>query len=277
MLKIFRDNSCFIMRHNGEEMEILLLFILNIFTGALIYLLLSLKIERNSSTFHEKKLKKEMGEIITEFNSTAERNITLLEARISVLKKLMAENGSLKTMDITMDHNPRIEKTVNDSVDTRSKIKRSVSIDRATPGGTIITKNAADIAEISFTGAADEKKPVPGKSFEHPALKPAAASKDESKKSTIHAGVFTEDSSGLKPGVVSRGGQVDFVSNEDIGIVPEEPEIIQFENPADLFLSAENKYSLIAELHGRGYSVEDLAAYSGLPAGEVRLVISLNR
>ena len=49
-------------------MEFFLLFIFNIFTGAVIYLILSLKIERTTSTFHEKKLRKEMGEIITEFN-----------------------------------------------------------------------------------------------------------------------------------------------------------------------------------------------------------------
>jgi hypothetical protein len=76
---------------------------------------------------------------------------------------------------------------------------------------------------------------------------------------------------------VSRGGQFDYISDENIDIVPESQSTKVSENPAELFLTAENKYTLIAELHGRGYSVEDLASYSGLPAGEVRLVISLNK
>jgi len=260
-------------------MEILLLFVLNIFTGALIYLLLSLKIERNSSTFQEQKLKKEMGEIITEFNSTAERNITLLEARISGLKRLMGENGSLKSMDITMDHKPEIEKIVHDKIHAADKIKKSVSIDQGLTGDRIITKNAADIAEISYQGTTSDKKSVPDNRDDRLVVKQAVASpakKQNLTNSYIQAGVFPDDSGGITSPVVSRG-QVDFISDESIDILPDEHLLVQFDNPADLFLAAENKYSLIAELHGKGYSVEDLAAYSGLPAGEVRLVISLNK
>ena len=82
-------------------MEFFLLFIFNIFTGAVIYLILSLKIERTSATFQEQKLKKEMGEIITEFNSTAERNITLLESRINIMKRLLSEKGDLAVLSMT--------------------------------------------------------------------------------------------------------------------------------------------------------------------------------
>ena len=261
-------------------MEILLLFIFNIFTGALIYLLLSLKIERSSSTFQEQKLKKEMGEIITEFNSTAERNITLLESRISVLKRLMGETGTFKSMDITMDHKPEIEKIDHDKINAAEKIKKSVSTDRGLTGDRIITKNAADIAEISFNGITADQKSDPDNRDDRSVEKQAALSRSKKqnlKNSYLQSGVFHEDSGNSTFPVVSRGGQVDFISNENIEVVPDEPLLVQFENPADLFLTAENKYSLIAELHGKGYSVEDLAAYSGLPAGEVRLVISLNK
>lgn len=253
-------------------MEILLLFILNIFTGALIYLLLSLKIERNSSTYQEQKLKKEMGEIITEFNSTAERNITLLEARISVLKRLMGETGSLKSMDITMEHKPEIEKIVHDRLTADEKPGKNMQAGKGLAGDRIITKNAADIAEISFNGADDDNRPA-GKQAALP------VKKQNLKNAYLQAGALPEGrvSSKSSPESRGRGGQVDFISNEDIDIAPDDPASVQFENPADLFLTAENKYTLIAELHGRGYSVEDLAAYSGLPAGEVRLVISLNK
>lgn len=252
-------------------MEILLLFILNIFTGALIYLLLSLKIERNSSTFQEQKLRKEMGEIITEFNSTAERNITLLEARISVLKRLMGENGSLKSMDITMDHKPEIEKVIHDLVPQAGRMQKPASENGGSTGDRIITKNAADIAEISFNGASADNR-----SAEKQSVLPSADKKN-SKNSYVHSGVFRDDPGSGANSPASRGRQVDFISNEDFAVIPDEPGPEEVENPADLFLTAENKYALIAELHGRGYSVEDLAVYSGLPAGEVRLVISLNK
>ena len=255
-------------------MEILLLFILNIFTGALIYLLLSLKIERNSSTFQEQKLKKEMGEIITEFNSTAERNITLLEARISGLKRLMGETGALKSMDITMDHKPEMEKIIHETIPSADKMKKSLSAGSVLTGDRIITKNAADIAEISFTAVTADN------SDDRSVTKKTAASaarKTNLKNSFVQAGIFAEESTGSASPVVSRGGQVDYISDENIDVVPDDPALVQFENPAELFLTAENKYSLIAELHGKGYSVDDLAAYSGLPAGEVRLVISLNK
>jgi lambda repressor-like predicted transcriptional regulator len=49
------------------------------------------------------------------------------------------------------------------------------------------------------------------------------------------------------------------------------------EDLALLFSNTPDKYTLIADLHGKGYSIEDLSRYSGLPSGEVRLVISLNR
>ncbi|HPX90788.1 MAG TPA: hypothetical protein PKZ93_04650, partial [Spirochaetota bacterium] len=71
----------------------------------MIYLVMSLKIEKSSATFQEKKLRKEMGEIITEFNSTAERNITILENKISILKRLLNEAGNIKGIDMRVFDN----------------------------------------------------------------------------------------------------------------------------------------------------------------------------
>ena len=262
-------------------MEILLLFVLNIFTGALIYLLLSLKIERTSSTFQEQKLKKEMGSIITEFNATAERNITLLEARIAVLKRLLGETGNLKSMDITLDHKPDMEKIVHDNISSDIKNNKSFFSGPAASAERIITKNAADIAEIGFNEGIADKLP----SFGHAdgvgqgekQAEKARVKKQDVNNSYVHPGVFQDDSGRTHAEPGTRGGRIDFVSNDRIDIAPDSPSLVQFENPADLFVNAENKYSLIAELHGRGYSVDDLAEYSGLPAGEVRLVISLNK
>jgi hypothetical protein len=46
-----------------------------------------------------------MGEIITEFNSTAERNITILENKISILKRLLNEAGNIKGIDMRVFDN----------------------------------------------------------------------------------------------------------------------------------------------------------------------------
>ena len=116
-------------------MDIFLMFIFNIFTGAVIFLILSLKIEKTSSTFQEKKLRREMGEIITEFNSTAERNITLLENRISIMKKILNENGSLKGIDFTVlddKMKDNIKKLKTDIIPTLLYFNNSVHITKAT-------------------------------------------------------------------------------------------------------------------------------------------------
>lgn len=57
---------------------------------------------------------------------------------------------------------------------------------------------------------------------------------------------------------------------------PESPAIDEA-GIADMFASAEDKYLLISELFTRGCSVEILAKCSGIPVGEIKLVLNLNR
>lgn len=254
-------------------MEFFLLFIFNIFTGAVIYLILSLKIERTSATFQEQKLKKEMGEIITEFNSTAERNITLLESRINIMKRLLSEKGDLRGIDLVVDD---------------GKIK---------PG-----KSAEIKSELSFPG----QKPV---SSEIPTAKKSGTLKSTVKNDgSILVGIIDKISSITrdiaasseidkkvqperepdKNNIKYNASTVDFIEDSDIDIPgPVTDDIgspgsikVQYESMEDLallFSNTPDKYTLIADLHGKGYSIEDLSRYSGLPSGEVRLVISLNR
>ena len=78
----------------------------NILIGSILYLVISLKLEKTSSAFFSRKLKREMDEIISEFNETAERNISILENRISIYKKLMAKDflpGFDETVDVSSD------------------------------------------------------------------------------------------------------------------------------------------------------------------------------
>jgi len=66
-----------------------LILLTNIFVGTVFYLVISLKLEKSASEYQVKKFKKEIDDMITEFNKTAERNISLLENKISVLKNLL--------------------------------------------------------------------------------------------------------------------------------------------------------------------------------------------
>jgi hypothetical protein len=238
-------------------MNILLLFIFNIFTGALIYLILTLKIEKNSATFQEKKLKREMAEIIREFNSTAERNITILENHISTLKKLMNENGSLKGIDFTVLDNQLRDNSSN---------KKPEVI-----GEKLKLKKITDFNDILLNEKHEQLENVPknaNSSFE----KNHSFNITEDSENEID-NTFTKNDNNKHNGFSSVSQKIDFITNEEITINYETERPV---NMADLFQNTDDKYMLIAKLYNEGHSVEDISKSSGLPSGEVRLVISLN-
>lgn len=256
-------------------MEFLLLFVLNIFTGALIYLLLSLKIERSSSTYQEQKLKKEMGEIITEFNATAERNITLLENKIALLRRLMGEAGALKSMDVTLHHKPENENAGQDNTpgmlrnNAEEKKAHRKSSAESDPG--LITKKVPASGETGFLGGIMDKMHSIART---PDLKAGANNGRE-------AGITNEIMDFKDAGNIAKktGNRIDFRSDDAIDLFSEDDmEVKGEDNPdiAALFRDSVDKYALIAELSTKGYSIDELAEYSGLPAGEIKLVISLN-
>lgn len=43
----------------------------------------------------------------------------------------------------------------------------------------------------------------------------------------------------------------------------------------DLFRDAGDKYALVGDLYGKGYSIELISRCSGIPQGEIRLVLNL--
>ena len=255
-------------------MDIFLLFIFNIFTGAVIFLILSLKIEKTSSTFQEQKLRKEMGEIITEFNSTAERNITLLENRISVLKKLLNENGSLKGIDFTVDDkkinniqmsNDKKDEQYSDSKDALKERKRDIAENKIqTPDeqhniiGTFMDK-IQSFNKIENTAVPKEK---PKKSY-------ISGSRKEIEKPSSSFSIIEKEVKILP----IKSSKIDFSADEEITLSYENEKIVDLE---ELFQTTDDKYLLIAELFSQGHSVEELSKHSGLPAGEIKLVISLN-
>ena len=92
-------------------MQFFFLLLFNVFLGAVLYLIISLKLERTATEYRERRFRKEMDEIIREFNLTAERNITILESRIRVMRRLLEKTGDLKSIDFLMDDDEQDQAT----------------------------------------------------------------------------------------------------------------------------------------------------------------------
>lgn len=234
-------------------MNIFLLFVFNVFTGALIYLILTLKIEKNSATFQEKKLKREMAEIIREFNSTAERNISILENHISTLKKLMNENGTLRGIDFTVLDNQ-----------LRNNTERNSS------SGESYNKNPAIVRDINKDTVRDKLNSLTEDHNVMSSFMEWTYPLSDDNSAEENNGLTVQGDRSYKNGKESK---IDLYSDEEIAINYEEKNPVDIN---DLFNNTEDKYMLIAKLYNEGHSVEELSKYSGLPSGEIKLVISLN-
>jgi len=240
-------------------MDFFILLVLNVFIGAIIFLILSLKIEKTSSTFQEKKLRKEMSEIITEFNATAERNITLLENRISVLKKLLIENGSLKGVDFTIS-----DDKMNDN-------RRR---------GGILPPAKIEIPENQFHISKDgiKIKDMFKDDF-HVDNEIDLINNDTNRRKSLDKFIIEDEISGeqfeiVKNSELSKENRIDLFSDDEI-ILNDNDQPDNSMNIEELFQKTDDKYALIASLFAEGHSVEELSKYSGIPSGEIKLVISL--
>ncbi|HPA62656.1 MAG TPA: hypothetical protein PLM72_01750 [Spirochaetota bacterium] len=120
----------------------------NILIGAVLYLVISLKLEKTSSAFFSRKLKKEMDEIINEFNETAERNISILENRISLMKKIL-EKASVEGVDLTI--NEEIFRMETEKKDQRKKA--------VFPSNTIISSDMGKLNNVKASLYAKRKEP----------------------------------------------------------------------------------------------------------------------
>ena len=215
-------------------MDFFILLVLNIFIGAIIFLILSLKIEKTSSTFQEKKMR----ELIAECDATAERYITLLENRISAAKKLLKlfdETGSSKGLDFTVSDDKMKDNNSNKDIFYKQK---PAKIDK---------KSERDDSENQFNIVQD-------------AVKIKDMFKDD--LPVDNESVLNYNDKNSKK-ILSKFKDREEISKEKFDI-------------EELFQRTDDKYALIASLFADGYSVEELSKYSGLPSGEIKLVITLN-
>jgi len=198
-----------------------------------------------------------MGEIITEFNSTAERNITILENKISILKRLLNEAGNIKGIDMRVFDNGDLP-GMKGETKLQTLEEKNTPVERK-PSHTkeVIPSNEIISADVSKLRTFEKTEKVKAKA--------TTMTKEERKKSID----FIEDS------------PIDFLDiykeekGSPVGLEDKIEESLE-DNISELFAKTKDKYTLINDLYSKGYTVEELSRFSGLPSGEVRLVISLN-
>ena len=251
-------------------MQFLFLLMVNVILWVVFYLVISLKLERSASEFREKRLRREMDAVIKEFNETAERNISLLENRITVMKRLMKQGGVIKNLDMN----------VGDDVESLSAAEK--------PGT-----------------APEEPEPAPAAERDAP---PAGRGRVTTWRTVAGASDMLRAFAGkgaVPAGAHCRKAEVTYPERDErsthkygprrcrrVGarLHPERPVGIrrrasrpplragQFNETdiAGLFDESDDKYALISDLHGKGCPVELISRCSGIPAGEIRLVLNLH-
>lgn len=236
--------------------------------GAVLYLVISLKLEKSASNFRERRLRKEMDEIIREFNETADRNISILESRIKTLKRLLEKTGDLKTLDVTLDDDIEEPKP-------RSVKKPEIAHDL----------NNVNVSESRNEEIVNDLPPLTLKSGLI-----TLAGKIFERISTVFrpAGKLNREHLGPEDARTEGGRRFDSLIEKDLSSVKmEKAEAPGTEKHASLILTdeeigmicaeAKDKYSMISKLYQKGCSIEKISSCSGMPQGEVMLVLNLNR
>jgi hypothetical protein len=290
-------------------MEFFLLVLLNIFMAALFYLIISLKLERSATSFREQRLRKEMDEIIREFNAAAERNISLLEDRINRYRQLLKRAGDYEGLDLLVSEQ-EVEKEPASKKKRGSAEGREYTAEMHAPVQPVQVENQHNEPQkakgitltdlLSFAGekireAADltaekirkTKKTADRKRQLHISrpVESAAVSEAPAVFETVMSTVpVQQDSLAVPVPEQSVSSKIEKSFEEILpeiiagGYTPEdagqsgptEEEIL------DIIKSAGDRFSLVSNLAERGLSPEDISAYSGIPEGEIKLIFNLN-
>jgi hypothetical protein len=267
-------------------MQFVLLIFFNIIMFAIFYLVISLKLEKKATEFREKRFRKEMDDIIKDFNATAERNISLLESRLALMKKILEKSGEMKSVDIKLDDRirpadmhgtgDRFETDAREGVNngfTKDAGKISDFFAESKRLMSNISKKVADRFELYR-----QKRSDAGKADNEPELNDGRI--DIPKRAPVGFDFETIQSSKLKAGSVQEFAiEKNFTRFQDLlpALKQEKAsaEIDEVELSA-MFNNNQDKYSLVSELYTKGYSVDIISRCSGIPQGEIRLVLNLN-
>lgn len=258
-------------------MQFFALILLNSAMFVIFYLVISLKLERKATEFREKKLRRVMDEMINEFNETAERNITILENRISVMKRLLRQGGDVKFFEAEVFENEA--ETVSSNM---APAKNTVQgpPEALTASGIRYKSRPAEISIASVAGAVKENALSFLAKVKHAAIKRLDASRSSGISEEL---VFSPRSAVSQKETLTESDGLSFSIKKDYTDLPvstvqtpvkaELP--LEDEEIAGLFQEAGDKYALVGDLYGQGYPVEIISRASGIPMGEIRLVLNL--
>jgi hypothetical protein len=258
-------------------MQFFFLLLFNVFLGAVLYLIISLKLERSATEFRERRLRKEMDEIIKEFNMTAERNISILESRIGMLRKLLEKTGDIKSLDITMagdEPDPLCTGEGKETAPRKEHERQGVSREdnRTVQDQEYGENNAGSMIKKGLLILFNKIINI---------LQPRNDGMPAYQSGTDDDGNIPEDADNeCRPAQETRAGSAGTIIEKDLsGAIPG-PAVGK--NPlteaeiAELAALSDDRYQLVTILFEKGCAIEDISRYSGIPAGEVRLVLNLN-
>jgi len=264
-------------------MQFAILLFINLILWALFYLVISLKLEKSASEFREKKLRREMDEIIREFNETAERNISLLENRITILKRLMARTGTVRTVDFNVGSGDSLNGSTDGAgTDTEGPLRESgkseggLHAERRPPGAGSFTRGYE-------REAAPAQQPWNGAEALSVLMKRVIGRVRELRDSFIGGDAPGNEMEKTVAGEHSPGEnypiEKDALDMPACGFHGKVKEFFDEDEArlSRMFMDTRDKYGLINELYDKGCSMELMSRCSGMPVGEIRLVLNLNR
>jgi len=251
-------------------MEFFILLLVNVFMGAVLYLVISLKLEKSASNFRERRLRKEMDEIIREFNETADRNISILESRIKTLKRMLEKTGDLKTLDVTLDDDIQEPKPLPVK---KPEVAHGPDADdiNASEGTTMGAVN--NIPPLTLKSGLIM---LAGKIFERISARFRPAGKSD-REYRGPENVRTEDGRRFDSLIEKDLSSVKVEKADAPGTEKHASMILTDEEIGMICAEAKDKYSMISKLYQKGCSIEKISSCSGMPQGEVMLVLNLNR
>ncbi|MBP7584160.1 MAG: hypothetical protein KBA61_09020 [Spirochaetes bacterium] len=251
-------------------MQFFALIMINAAMFAIFYLLISLKLERKATEFREKKLRRLMEEMISDFNETAERNISLLEHRINTMKRLLNAKNGLSSLDVSVDDIPAEELR---EVYSGESSREGTSAEHGTGARETNARAKSAVTDVITQGAGA----LAGK------LRRLVA---KAVDTAIHATAAREGAQAIDPGAEQASTRqvpkADSLIARELSSLRGEPNketapaaLPDEEEIAGLFKKAGDKYALVGDLYGKGCSVELISRCSGIPQGEIRLVLNL--
>ena len=285
-------------------MQLIILIMVNILIASVFYLVISLKLERSATEFRSKRLRKEMEELINEFNNTAERNLSLLEYKINILRELLKRGDALNGIDIIIDDENVQPLSAEKSKTKSHNRKNNLTAETKNTGkkhdaiiaDIINQRNVVNEMQSDFNNEKSINKqnniesPIMEGNSAIPSVKEQllelsriiVARIKEYIKYKYKKNVAMKDLSDVHYHEMQDMPATSFQS--DSYILEESMTKTSEEDTSNvdetvlqqMYENADDKYLFIAKLYSRGYTLQMLSKISGITISEISLILNLS-